>query len=197
MTATKAYIDNEIVEITGTGYEPSGEFKIDGKEVSIDSLESLNMLLSMGILANDARLEKTDDLYRIIGDPTEGALVTLAGKANIRSKDINNSFPRLEEIPFDSDRKMMTTLHENFIPEKIVSFTKGAPDIIISKCNFIKEGDNVLPFADELRKRVLEINSKFAKEALRVLAFAYKEYDNLPDEINSDNIEKNMVFVGL
>src|SRR5699024_1187422 len=66
-----------------------------------------------------------------------------------------------------------------------------------SKCNCMKEGDKVLPFTDELRKRVLEINSKFAKEALRVLAFAYKEYDNLPDEINSDNIEKNMVFVGL
>lgn len=197
MTVIKAYADDKILDITGTGYEPRGEFKIGEEEVLIDSLDSLKTLLSIGILANDSKLDKVDELYKIIGDPTEGALVTLAGKANIRREDINKSFPRVEEIPFDSDRKMMTTFHKDFIPEKIVSFTKGAPDIIISKCNFIRVGSNSLPFTEDLKRRVLEVNSKFAKEALRVLAFAYKEYDNIPNEITSDNIESNMVFVGL
>ena len=197
MTVIKAYADDKILDITGTGYEPRGEFKIGEEEVLIDSLDSLKTLLSIGILANDSKLDKVDELYKIIGDPTEGALVTLAGKANIRREDINKSFPRVEEIPFDSDRKMMTTFHKDFIPEKIVSFTKGAPDIIISKCKYIKEGDKVLPFTEDLREKVLQVNSKFAKEALRVLAFAYKEYDNIPNEITSDNIESNMVFVGL
>lgn len=197
MTVIKAYVDDKILDITGTGYQPCGEFKIGEKEISLNSFNNLNTLLSIGILANDARLEMEDDLYKIIGDPTEGALVTLAGKANITSEDINREFPRVEEIPFDSERKMMTTFHRDFIPDKVVSFTKGAPDIVLSKCKFIKEGDKVVPFTEDLKKKVLQVNNKFAKNALRVLAFAYKEYDNLPDEIISDNIESNMVLVGL
>lgn len=197
MTVTKVYVDDEILDVTGTGYEPSGEFKINEKRITVESVSSLKTLLSIGILANDAKLEKTDGLYKIIGDPTEGALVTLAGKANIENNDINKSFPRVEEIPFDSDRKMMTTFHKYFVPQKYVSFTKGAPDIIISKCEFVKEGDKVLSFTDDLKKKALEVNSKFAKDALRVLAFAYKEYDNMPVDLNPDDIESNMVFVGL
>lgn len=197
MTVTKVYVDDEILDVTGTGYEPSGEFKINEKRITVESVSSLKTLLSIGILANDAKLEKTDGLYKIIGDPTEGALVTLAGKANIENNDINKSFPRVEEIPFDSDRKMMTTFHKYFVPQKYVSFTKGAPDIIISKCEFVKEGDKVLSFTDDLKKKALEVNSKFAKDALRVLAFAYKEYDNMPVDLNPDDIESTMVFVGL
>lgn len=197
MTVVKVYVDNKTLDVTGTGYEPSGEFKLDKNQVTIDSWIGLKTLLSIGILANDAKLEKTDHLYKIIGDPTEGALVTLAGKANIRKESINKSFPRVEEIPFDSDRKMMTTFHQNFAPGKYVSFTKGAPDAIISKCEFIKQGGKVLPFTDELKHRVLAVNSKFAKEALRVLAFAFREYDNVPDDLSPNNIEANMVFVGL
>ncbi len=197
MTVVKVYVDDNILDVTGTGYDPVGEFKINNESISTDSIENLNTLLSIGILANDAKLEKSNDLYKIIGDPTEGALVTLAGKANITSENINKSYPRVEEIPFDSDRKMMTTFHKDFIPQKIVSFTKGAPDIVISKCDFIKENDKIVQFTDELKKKVLEVNSKFSKEALRVLAFAYKEYDAMPTNISSENNESKMIFVGL
>ncbi|HZX20780.1 MAG TPA: HAD-IC family P-type ATPase, partial [Clostridia bacterium] len=197
MTVTKAYVDNEIIDITGTGYEPKGEFKINGNGISTDLLDNLKTLLTMGILANNAKLGKTDGIYKIIGDPTEGTLVTLAGKANITNEDINKLFPRIEEIPFDSDRKMMTTFHKNFIPQKIVSFTKGAPDIIISKCDFIKDGDEILPFTYDMKKEVLRVNGRFAKNALRVLAFAYKKYEELPNDISPNSIETNMIFVGL
>ncbi|MFW5648541.1 MAG: cation-translocating P-type ATPase [Candidatus Alkaliphilus sp. MAG34] len=197
MTVTKVYVNNRRIDITGTGYEPKGEFKIDGNGVSADLFDNLNTLLSIGVLANNARLEKSDGMYKIIGDPTEGALITLAGKADITGENINKLFPRIEEIPFDSGRKMMTTFHKNFAPQRIVSFTKGAPDIIISNCDFIKDGDEILPFTHDMKKEVLGVNSGFAKDALRVLAFAYREYEELPDDINPYNIETNMIFVGL
>lgn len=196
MTVVKVYVDDKILDVTGTGYEPVGEFKMEDKEIATKSIENLNMLLSIGMLANDAKLERVDDLYKIIGDPTEGALVTLAGKADI-TNEINKSYPRIEEIPFDSDRKMMTTFHKNFTPGKVVSFTKGAPDIIIGRCNSIRIEDKVVPFTDELKKKVLETNSKFAKNALRVLAFAFREYSDLPTNISPENNETNMIFVGL
>ena len=106
-----------------------------------------------------------------MGDPTEGALVTLAGKANINQEDINEKYPRIEEIPFDSDRKMMTTFHENFIPGKVVSFTKGAPDILINRSSNIYINGEIVPFTDDLKKKVLDVNSQFSREALRVLAW--------------------------
>lgn len=196
ITVVKVYVDDKILDVTGTGYEPVGEFKMEDKEIATKSIENLNMLLSIGMLANDAKLERVDDLYKIIGDPTEGALVTLAGKADI-TNEINKSYPRIEEIPFDSDRKMMTTFHKNFTPGKVVSFTKGAPDIIIGRCNSIRIEDKVVPFTDELKKKVLETNSKFAKNALRVLAFAFREYSDLPTNISPENNETNMIFVGL
>src|SRR5690606_7157105 len=107
---------------------------------------NINTLLSIGILCSDAKLIKDDNQYKILGDPTEGALVTLAGKAGITKDDINSKYPRIEELPFDSDRKLMTTFHENFIPGKVVSFTKGAPDILIGKSTSIFIDGKIVPF---------------------------------------------------
>lgn len=197
MTVVKVYTDGKILDITGGGYDPVGEFKHNNEAIDTSSIGDLETLLSISILTNDSNLEKSDDVYKIIGDPTEGALVTLAGKANIKKNEINKTYPRIEEIPFDSERKMMTTFHKNYIPEKIVSFTKGAPDIIIDRCSHISINDKVVPLTAELKSEVLSVNSKFSKNALRVLAFAYKEYDNLPEDISPDNNEMNMIFVGL
>lgn len=126
MTVTKVYVNNRRIDITGTGYEPKGEFKIDGNGVSADLFDNLNTLLSIGVLANNARLEKSDGMYKIIGDPTEGALITLAGKADITGENINKLFPRIEEIPFDSGRKMMTTFHKNFAPQSCILYKRGS-----------------------------------------------------------------------
>ena len=197
MTVVKAYTNGKIIDITGTGYEPKGEFLLD--ESSIDPKENVNLntLISIGILCNDATLEETSESYRIIGDPTEGSLITLAGKGGLYKNEINNKYPRIEEIPFDSDRKMMTTFHKDFFPDKLVSFTKGAPDIVINKCENIYLNGEIVPFTDELKKEVLDINSRFSRKALRVLAFAFRKYDNLPNEITSDVVENNMIFAGL
>lgn len=195
MTVVKIYTNKEILEVTGIGYEPIGDFKLGDKVIK--DKESLDTLLSIALLANDADLEKTSSGHRVVGDPTEGALVTLAGKANINNKEHNKDYPRIQEIPFDSDRKMMSTFHKNFLPEKVVSFTKGAPDIVIKRCSHIKLGGEIVPFTKELVEEVLSVNSNFAKDALRVLAFAYKEYDSLPTEISPDSNEVDMTFVGL
>ncbi len=197
MTVVKAYTDGKIIEVTGIGYEPKGEFKVDDQIFNINESVNTNTLLSIGILCNDAKIDKTEDGYRVLGDPTEGALVTLAGKAGMTKEEINNKYPRIEEIPFDSDRKMMTTFHENFVPNKVVSFTKGAPDIMINKSNYIYQNGQVLPFTDELKAQVLDINSKFSREALRVLAMGFRLYDSLPQNTSAENIERDLIFVGL
>ncbi|NLV88319.1 MAG: HAD-IC family P-type ATPase, partial [Tissierellia bacterium] len=119
MTVVKLYTDRKIIDVTGTGYEINGEFKIDNQP--IEDKDFLDTFLNIAVLANDADLEKTEDGYKVIGDPTEGALITLAGKGNIHKSTANEKYPRIEEIPFDSARKMMTTFHENYLPNKVVS----------------------------------------------------------------------------
>lgn len=197
MTAVKAYTDGKVFDITGTGYEPKGDFKIDGNLIAVKDIVGLDMLTTIGALCNDAVLEKIDDGHKILGDPTEGALITLARKRNVYKDEINKKFPRIDEIPFDSDRKMMTTFHSNYIPNKIVSFTKGAPDIVISRCDTVYINGEVKPLTDKLREEIFNINSQFSKKALRVLAFAFKQHDGLPNNITSETIENKMVFVGL
>lgn len=195
MTVVKVYTNDKIIDVTGTGYDIYGEFKI-GNE-NIGDTEFLNTLLHIAVLDNDADLEKTADGYKVIGDPTEGALVTLAAKGNIQKSSANEKYPRIEEIPFDSSRKMMTTFHKNYIPNKIVSFTKGAPDIVINRCSKIKIEDKILDLTDEMKKEILEVNNRFSEDALRVLALAYREYDELPEDISPENNEIDMTFVGL
>ncbi|HAE92056.1 MAG TPA: ATPase [Tissierella sp.] len=197
MTVVKVFTDGKIIDVTGGGYEPVGEFKIEGNTINVEDIGDFQTLLSISALANDANLEKTSDGYKVIGDPTEGALITLAGKGNINKQSINKEFPRIEEIPFDSDRKMMTTFHKDYIPNKVVSFTKGAPDIIINRCTRISMDGKILDFDDTLKKEVLKVNNIFSKKALRVLAFAYKEYNNLPNNISTDSNEVDMTFIGL
>lgn len=197
MTAVKSFVDGVEMDITGTGYGPIGNFLKDTKEISIEDVQSLDLFAHIASLTNDASLVKDNDTYNMIGDPTEGALLTMAEKLSINKEEANKTYPRIAEIPFDSDRKMMTTFHNNFMDYNTVSFTKGAPDIILDKCNRILLNGEVIELNDELRKEVFDKNIEFARQALRVLAFAYKSYDEMPKDISTENIENNMIFVGL
>ncbi|NMB10219.1 MAG: cation-translocating P-type ATPase [Tissierellia bacterium] len=197
MTAVKSFVDGVEMDITGTGYGPIGNFLKDTKEISIEDVQSLDLFAHIASLTNDASLVKDNDTYNMIGDPTEGALLTMAEKLSINKEEANKTYPRIAEIPFDSDRKMMTTFHNNFMGYNTVSFTKGAPDIILDKCNRILLNGEVIELNDELRKEVFDKNIEFARQALRVLAFAYKSYDKMPKDISTENIENNMIFVGL
>lgn len=200
MTVVKAFSGGNIYTVTGQGYNPTGEFYVENNKVTSEDEPNLKLLLALGVLANDAILDlkdPKDNQWGIIGDPTEGALITVGAKAGIQKIDMNNSYNRIAELPFDSDRKMMTTFHKEFIENKIVSFTKGAPDIILSRCNRYFVNGSIVQMTQEQLDQVTAINSQFASDALRVLAFAYRGYNQLPQNITTEEIENDLIFVGL
>jgi len=198
MTVVKAYAGGEKFEITGQGYNPTGEFSIGEEVIKPEDNENLKLLLNAGLLCNDSTLEqRVDKTWGIIGDPTEGALTVAAAKAGFEKDEYNRQYKRIAEIPFDSDRKMMTTFHSGYINDKIVSFTKGAPDIILDRCSKCYINGKIEDMTPDIKKKIAEVNSEFARQALRVLAFSYRVFDSLPDDINSESVEKDLIFIGL
>lgn len=197
MTVVRAYVDDKELFVEGGGYDPVGDVKCDGKKITINSLPNLRNLVCIGALANDAQLDNSTGSYKIIGDPTEGAIITFAGKLGQTSQQLNMVYPRVNELPFDSSRKMMTTFHSDYINGKIVSFTKGAPDIVISKCNKVALNNKIVDFTDDLKAKALSANTKFARQALRVLSMAYKVWNEVPNHPTFDVVENDMIFVGL
>lgn len=197
MTVKKVFVNNETFDVEGVGYAPTGNFLLNDKAVNTEEFKELELLVSAASLNNDAKLVNENGDYSIVGDPTEGALITLAEKAGLINSHLNSKFPRVKELPFDSDRKMMTTFHENYFENKYVSFTKGAPDIIIDRCKYILQDGKVVEFSDELRKLLLDKNTEFAKQALRVLAYAYKLHDELVEHNNFEEIESDLILIGL
>ena len=197
MTVVKAFVDDKVIDISGTGYTPEGTMTIDGNDIKIDDVQSLYTLLNISVLTNDADITQEEGNYGVMGDPTEGALITFASKMNIDKANANTQYPRIQEIPFDSTRKMMSTFHNNFIEGKIVSFTKGAPDIILERCTKILKDGKVVDITEADRKAIADKNSEFASSALRVLSYAFKIHDAMPAELTSESIENEMIFVGL
>ncbi len=197
MTVQFAWAGGHAYNVSGTGYAPDGEFTdINGKTVDVSKNRSLAMMLTGGVLCNDATVSSNPNGgWSITGDPTEAALITAASKAGLSKSDLNDIFARFTELPFDSDRKMMTTFHKGRVHP--ISYTKGAPDVVISRCKYIDIDGTVHPMTDEMRKKAMELNSYMAKQALRVLAVAYREYTELPADSSSETIENNMVLLGL
>lgn len=199
MTVKEIYIGGKLYSVSGEGYDPKGDFILNDSKVSPNMDNDLKFLLTTGALCNDAKLVKNEDdnSWQILGDPTEGALIVAAAKAGILKKDLNNTMPRLQEIPFDSDRKRMTTFHPNK-NKKYIALVKGAPDVILSLSdNIYKNNNKSHPLTNEIKKQILNINHKMASNALRVLAFAYKPIDGIPKNPEPENIEKNLTFIGL
>ncbi|NLD87700.1 MAG: cation-translocating P-type ATPase [Clostridiales bacterium] len=196
MTVRFVWSGGRMFKVTGTGYEPEGEFTdLQDKPVDVSRFRSLAMTLTGGALCNDAELVYGSDGVSITGDPTEGAIITAAAKAGLSKNDLNDIFPRFTELPFDSERKMMTTFHKGSLYP--ISYTKGAPDIVISRCAHIDLDGQILPFTDELRQRAIELNSMMASQALRVLAVAYREHKQVPSDSSSYAIENDMILLGL
>jgi len=195
MTIRKIYLrkyGSRLIEVTGSGYDPHGELKIPGKES--EKPKELELLILGGTLCNDARLEKENGKWVIRGDPTEGALKVLAGKAGVTS-EVEEKYPRIGEIPFSSERKMMTTIHRS--PDgKVIAFMKGAPEVVLSKCSKIMVDGEVRKLEKEDVEEILRANDEMASSALRNLAIAYREIDEVPGEIGEE-IESDFVFLGI
>ena len=164
------------------------------KMTVVDSYSPDNELLARAMaLASDAELNSSD---QAVGEPTECALVNYAFSCGISKNDLKKEYPRVNELPFDSERKLMSTIHDH--NGKLVQYTKGAPDELLRRCKYILvDGGKVVPMTPEFDKSVLAENKKMADKALRVLAAAYREYDKLPDTINSETLENELVFIGL
>lgn len=191
MTVRKIFTSGKMIEVTGVGYEPKGEFK--GSK--IENNKSLQILLQAGILCNDAILEQKEDKWTIKGDPTEAALVVAAVKAGFHETETRLEHPRIEEIPFSSERKRMTTIHQ-MADGKRVAFLKGAPEVVLGKCSRIMVDGEIRELGEKERNEILKVNEEMAQSALRVLGFAYREVTE-PFDSSGEHIEHNMIFIGL
>ncbi|HEU0293557.1 MAG TPA: cation-translocating P-type ATPase [Anaerolineales bacterium] len=220
MTVTRLWVDGQFFSITGTGYVPVGDFLVDSKSVDITEYPGARTTLWLGVLNNDAEIETTGSsgdvrTYRIVGDPTEGALLVAATKAGAEHMQINRAYPRENEVPFDSERKRMITIHNVREPDPNdlspfsnrkmqgwdVVAMKGAPDLVLDLCSHYQTiDDQSRPLDEEARKRILAANDAMTKDALRVLGFAYRVQEDVPDNpehIKATELEKDLVFVGL
>lgn len=197
MTVKKVFTDDKEFDVEGVGYSPDGDFVLEGKSINAKDYRQLEVLLTAASLNSDAKLIQNDDRWSIMGDPTEGALVTMALKAGLENEELNNIYPRIKEYPFDSSRKMMTTFHDNYIDNQYVSFTKGAPDIIFDRCTHILINDEIVEFTDELKKQYEAKNIEYARQALRVLAYAMKRWDKLPETTDPELVENDLVLIGI
>ena len=193
MTVRKVYVDGKMVDVTGVGYQPMGEFLKKGIRIEPKENEDLSLLLRAGLLCTNANY----DGKSVIGDTTEGALIVAAAKAGMTKKDIESHYPRVHEVPFTSERKRMTTVHKT--PEgKLVAYVKGAPEIILERSTQIVKDGKAEKLGAKERKTTLETNENMASDALRVLGVAYKKLsDNTPPNIDEDFVENGLVFVGL
>lgn len=184
MNVKKVFDLSEEVDVTGSGYSSNGKI---GENYDV---EKLRMLLLASALCNDSEINEQEN--GIIGDPTEGALAVLAKKAKYDYKNLREKYPRIQEYPFDSDRKMMSTLHK--IDGKNILLVKGAPDSIMANSASALVNGELKPIS-EYKDKILEVNNRWASGALRVLAYAYKELDSENSKLKNE--ENNLVFVGL
>ncbi len=220
MTVTRLWVDGHYFGVTGSGYAPLGDFLVDDQKVDLTDYPAALTTLWLGVLNNDAELEITGETdsektYRIVGDPTEGALLVAAAKAGALPVEVKHAYPRENEVPFDSERKRMITIHEvsEPSPEDISPFyddekrawsviaVKGAPDLVLDLCTHYQTMDDQSePLTDEQRQFILAANDTMTKGALRVLGMAYrieKDTPNHDDELKADDLEHDLVFVGL
>lgn len=197
MTVKKVFTNNESYDVEGVGYDPEGKFTQDGIEVNAEEKEQVKLLLSAASLNSDAKLVKKENKWDIVGDPTEGALVTVAAKAGLTNEGLNAAYPRVKEYPFDSSRKMMTTFHKGYFENDFIAFTKGAPDIIFDRCTHILVNGEEVPFTQELKQLYIDKNIEYARQALRVLAYTYRRWEELPTTNDTDEVENKLVLIGL
>lgn len=173
MTVQKVYVDNKL---------------IDGRELKKDNLAH-RFLINNALLCNDSVTMDGKE----IGDPTEVALVNLGEELHLDELVIREKYQRISEIPFDSDRKLMSTV--NMVNSKLVLFTKGALDVLINKVNYVADSQGIRKLSDEEKKEIISVNKKLSEQGLRVLAFAYKELQDR-EEITKED-ENNYIFTGL
>jgi Ca2+-transporting ATPase len=202
MTVKRIFVNNMDVNVTGVGYAPEGHFEMEGKVVDITVNEELNLLLKIGALCNDARLRqhevKDGFSWEIYGDPTEGALVVASEKAKLEKHELEEKFPRVDEIPFNAKERHMTTFHKSSA-KLLKAYMKGAPETILEFCSETLEDGKLKKLTQQKKEEVLKVSTQMASKAMRVIAFAYQKIEEETIEDFKEKIRHksaNLVFVG-
>jgi len=212
MTVTRLWADGQLLQVTGTGYAPQGGFMFEGKPATHGAFPAIATALWLGVLNNDAEVHHGAEAYRVIGDPTEAALIVAATKAGIIHEDIDEAYPRENEVPFDSERKRMITIHSVSDPKADdaspfqgdthldwnVIAVKGAPDVVLKLCKHYQTAeDKSAPMDQAAYKRILDANDAMTRDALRVLGVAYRILPEVTEAMSAESMEQDLVFVGL
>ncbi len=208
MTVTRVLVDGQLLHVEGRGYAPEGGFSRDGQgAIAPDNHPTLRLLGQAAALCNDAKLAREASAWKMVGDPTEGALLALAAKSGMWGDDLNQAWARVAEVPFDSERKRMTTIH--LAPDmsagpnlyldgaQYVAFTKGAPELVLDLCASIYRNGKVEPLSGEERAQIQKTNKELAGQALRILALAYRPLKSLPKRPTPEEVERDLIFIGL
>lgn len=194
MTIEKVWLPESSYTVSGTGYEPNGIVKKGDKRIELSQEKDLLQLLRIGSLCNDSAIEEKNDHYQLVGSPDEGSILILASKADYDLSDEQKNYPRKSELPFDSKRKRMSTIHTHDNQQCV--FTKGGITEVLSCCQSYLKNGQVAPLDDTLKNQILTQNDHFAKEGLRTLAFAYRPLKP-NEELTIENCEQNLIFVGI
>jgi P-type Ca2+ transporter type 2C len=189
------------VNLTGTGYAPEGDVRVEGGSPLEGALRvEVQRTLTVADRANNAVLQESEGRWSVQGDPTEGALLVAARKAGLEAQALQARLERVGEVPFSSERKLMSTVHtdaEN--QERLLVFTKGAPDVLLARCSREFVGADPRPLTPERRAEILQTNEELAGQALRTLGVAARELpvDALQQEVVDEHLEHELVFLGL
>ncbi|WP_375472970.1 cation-translocating P-type ATPase [uncultured Nostoc sp.] len=209
--------NNKTFRVIGEGYAPTGDFQFNGHKISLEEFPEISALSVACAICNDSVLQKEQGEWAILGDPTEGALLTLAGKAGIEKDQWNSKLPRVAEFPFSSERKRMSAIAQvegvatgeafsrgvdpaiaSFLQsEPYLMFTKGSPELILARCTQIHLGNDTGRLTEEQRQKILAENDQMASKGLRVLGFAYKPLVEIPPEGSDETSEQGLVWLGL
>jgi len=218
MTVQTLMLDSHTLSVDGVGYEPTGEFTLTGASkkggadyfhFSKDTIKGFmerdeglyhhfKLMLEAGLLCNNARLSKNAGSWTVLGDPTEGALVTVGEKAGLKLSELQERQKKLAELPFDSERKRMSVVVQEVKSKKIFAYVKGAPDSMISLCTHTLENGEVVPLTAAKKKQFIEHTEEMAQDALRTIAVAYKELPGRPREkYQVKEVESKLIFLGV
>ncbi len=194
LSVTGIVIGTERYDLSGVGYEPKGDFSQNGKLVNPSNIAGAEMLFRICVLCNDASLSKEDGRYKVIGDPTEGALIVAARKYNARPDFFEVGFRKVAENPFESERRRMSTIYEN---SETRSFVKGSPEVLLDLSTEWLDGDDRKPFTAEDKARVRAIYDDLSSQALRVLGFACRDLDDVSPNAYPEESERSLIWTGM
>ena len=199
LMATRVWFDNRYFTMTGSGYEPKGDIQDDsGKALDQEEIERIEIMMDAATMASNAEIHPPDEDHTgwyPVGDPTEAALVAMSTKLGTRSPTEDEENPELQEFPFDSERKLMSSVRQFDDRQQLAM--KGAPDSVLKISKHIYLGGKAVPMTDEHRKKITSTNEEFSKQALRVLAIAYRPLEPGGKDYEMEEVEKDVIFLGL